>query len=174
MNIRNNTLINEKTYTDFQLFRKQLIKRSRPITLAIWGFLCAIVLAMIVYSIIMLNVYYLIGSAIFAFLLYKEINKNMLKPRKMFKDNRLTEVTVRYHFLRNSYKILEDGKPEESLPSVKYDQIVRLYDTPSYFYLFFNKKLANIVAKDSFEPADLKKFSDILSDQLGKSYIRCK
>ncbi|MBR4078896.1 MAG: YcxB family protein [Christensenellaceae bacterium] len=174
MNIRNNTLINEKTYTDFQLFRKLLIKRSKPITMMIWGILCAVVLAMLIYSIVVLNLYYIIGSGIFVFLLYKEINKNILIPKKMFKKNRLTDVNVLYHFQRNCYKILEKGKNEDEIPAVKYAQIVKLYDTPQYFYLFFSKNLVNIVAKDGFEPAELQKFSDLLSDQLGKTYIKCK
>ena len=174
MNIRNNTIIDEKTYSDFQIFRRQLIKRSRPITMAIWGILCAVVLAMLVYSIIVLNIYFVIGSAIFGFLLFKEVNKAILQPKKIFREKHLKDVTVQYHFLRNGYKILEDGKSEDEISGVKYDHILKIYDTPSYFYLFFNKNLANIVRKDAFEPADLKKFSDILSDQLGSSYIRCK
>ena len=174
MNIRNNTIIDEKTYSDFQIFRTQLIKRSRPISIAIWGILCAVVLAMLVYSIIVLNIYFVIGSAIFGFLLFKEINKKILQPKKIFKEKHLKNVTVQYHFMRNGFKILEEGKNEEEIPAIKYDHILKLYDTPSYFYLFFNKNLANIVTKDSFDPADLKKFTDILSDQLGRSYIRCK
>jgi len=174
MNIRNNTIIDEYAYTAFQLFRKQTIKRSRPITSAIYAILTAAVLTMLIYSFITLNLYYIIGSAIFAFLLYREINNAILKPRKMFVKNNLQPVSVQYLFQRNSYKILEDGKNEDDIPSVKYEQIKKAYETKAFFYLFFNKNLANIVAKSGFDKKAENHFRENLKSHLGKSYIKCK
>ena len=173
MNLRNNTVIDENVYTDFQLFRKQLIKRSRPLTIAVFSILIAAVLAMLVYSFIVLNLYYIIGSGIFAFLLYKEIRKVYLKPKKMYQKKGIKPVTVRYLFQTNSYKILEEGRSEADVPPVKYSQILKAYETPKYFYLFFNKNLANIVAKEAFEEKACQHFSDKLKEHLGKSYIKC-
>ena len=171
MNIRNNTLIDEQAYTAFQLFRKQIIKRSSIVSYAIWGILTAAVLAMLVYSFVMLNIYFIIGSGIFAFLLWKEIRKSILIPMKMYKKNKIQPVSVNYLFQRNSYKILEDGKGEEEIPSVKYDQILKVYETKKYFYIFFNKNLANIVAKNGFSATAEEHFRDNLKSHLGKSYI---
>lgn len=173
MNLQNKTLIDRETYSDFQLFRARYIKRSAFLNYTIfvlWAIFCA---GLIVLGILVDAVIAILLGIVALILLFRIFMDKCIKPKKKFEKNNLKEATVNYLFMRNSFRIPKDDNPDDT-SSIRYDQLQKVYETKDIFYLYLQKNICYLVAKNGFSSEDLITFTEKMHEVMGKNYIICK
>jgi len=171
MNILNKTVIDLKIYTNFQLFRKMYIHRSALLNTMIYilgGILGA---ALLIFGLVINALVYILVGALILIVLIRLINDNYLKPKKMFANNKIRTTEVNYIFTKNAFRIPQEGADDSG--HIKYDQLMKVYETKEIYYLYLQKNVCYLVSKQGFQNNDVDIFAQHLKEILGKRYIVC-
>lgn len=172
MNLQNKTVIDKELYTEFQLFRGKYIKSIGAADLVIYILWLLIGAALIVFGVLKDITIVILLGALSVLLLIRLYSDKCIKPRKKFEKNKLKATTVEYVFMKNSFTIPDDSGKDA--PPIKYDQLMKIYETKTVYYLYLKKNICYLVAKNGFSEADSKVFSQRMKEHVGKKYIVCK
>ena len=172
MNLQNKTIIDKQLFTEFQLFRAAYFKRFAAANIILYVLWLCISAVLIWLGIRQDSVVVILLGALSVLLLIRIFSDKCIKPRKKFEKNKLQETEVNYFFMKNTFTIPDDSKKEA--PHIKYDQLMKVYETNHVYYLYLKKNICYLVAKNGFSEEDNQVFANRLKEQLGKKFIICK
>ena len=174
MNFYNKTVIDQDAFAKFQIFHGRLFKRCNALNYLYYGLALGFILFVFIWSGIHAQLSYALLGLTLTIIWVGLIYTRFFEPKRNFKKHVKENRLVTYHFFPNSFKILSDAQ-EDALRPILYTQIVKLYELPTAYYIYFSKRLAYIISKSGFSSeADRATWEAQLKDALGKNYIVTK
>lgn len=167
MEISNTTVYSKQIVLAFQRFNARLAKKLPWSTYALFAVLFALLATGLVYSIVIRGWIYLAIIVVGLIVFGRRFYFLYIAPERKFDKSSFKDNSQSYVFRKQGFSVV-DGENEMKR---RYEDVLRVYETPEAFYLYFNKGQAFIVAKDGFTAGTAEDLRRRLTEKLSAKRV---